>query len=88
MNSSLRDKRVKLILKILELSEEEGEDILLSEILKHVGNERELVNELKQFEALPPRIVISKLLYEPKWKTSIRMASEIYLQKRYNQQVS
>lgn len=76
----LEDEKSMIILQLFRLSENEGEDITLRELLPLIYKRgRKIQNELSKFIDLPPRVVIALLYLDPDWKEYVRKAAERYL---------
>ena len=76
----LKDEKSMMILQLLRLSENEGEDITLQELIPLICKRgKKIQNKLLKFTDLPPRVVIALLYLDPDWKKHVRKAAEKYL---------
>lgn len=74
--------REELLLAIFMACEEEGEDILLKdvlEILERRGFEKNLIDQLMRYSDLPPRIAMAKLRGDRAWRADLQRAATKFL---------
>ncbi len=77
--------KVELLLAILELCDEEGEDLSFGDLLDFVValdfNPQD-IEELLKYRDLPPRVVIARLFQDPSWRSHLKVASAKFLEKK------
>ena len=79
------ESRTRLILLILRACEEEGEDVSLREILEALSplipeDLMGLSEEIStSYGDLPPRVAISMMLRDPRWRDAVEEACRLYL---------
>ncbi|RLG75743.1 MAG: hypothetical protein DRO23_02965 [Thermoprotei archaeon] len=66
-----------MVLKIFKIAEIEGEDFNLNDMIYE--DNYEIFNEIKELLKYPPRIVISKLYIDDKWRGVVLKAVRTYL---------
>ena len=73
----------ELLFKLLILSDVEGEDILLEDLIELIDSvqDRKLLDELKRrFGWMPPRVAFSKLSRDSRWKDALADAARLFLE--------
>ncbi len=77
--------KVELLLMILLICDEEGEDLEFNEVLSLAENLifsrelKDLIKELRRYGDLPPRVALAKLMLTPSWRRALEKASLLFL---------